>query len=98
MLKLTEPVDLDTEYPFVVKTISASGLLLETDTAPPEGAIFDLEVDLHGVVLRTRGRIVHSREVTDPKTGRVTQIGVEFIESAEPDRNAIEDFIAQQLH
>jgi hypothetical protein len=97
-LKLTEPVNLDTEYPFVVKTISASGLLLETETTPPEGAIFDMEVRLQGAVLQTRGRIVHSREVTDPKSGRVTQIGVEFVESAEADRRAIEDFIAQQLH
>jgi hypothetical protein len=97
-LKLTEPVDLDTEYPFVVKTISASGLLLETETTPPEGTIFDMEVRLHGVVLETRGRIVHTREVTDPKKGRVTQIGVEFVESAEAERRAIEDFIAQQLH
>ena len=97
-LKLTEPVDLDTEYPFVVKTISASGLLLETETAPPEGTIFDMEVHLHGVVLQTRGRIVHAREVNDPKTGRITQIGVEFAESAEADRRAIEEFIARQLH
>jgi len=96
-LKLTEPVDLDTEYPFVVKTISASGLLLETETAPPEGTIFDMEVHLHGVVLETRGRIVHTREVTDPKKGRVTQIGVEFVESAEAERRAIEEFIAKQL-
>jgi hypothetical protein len=96
-LKLTEPVDLDTEYPFVVKTISASGLLLETETAPPEGAIFEMEVHLHGAVLQTRGRIVHSREVNNPKTGRITQIGVEFVDSAETDRRAIEEFIAHQL-
>lgn len=97
-LKLTEPVDLDTEYPFVVKTISASGLLLETETAPPEGSIFDMEFHLRGAVLQTSGRIVHAREVSDPKTGRITQIGVEFVESAEADRRAIEDFIARQLH
>jgi hypothetical protein len=57
-----------------------------------------MEVKLRGVVLQTRGRIVHAREVTDPKKGRVTQIGVEFVESADADRRAIENFIAQQLH
>jgi hypothetical protein len=96
-LKLTEPVDLDTEYPFVVKTISASGLLLETETAPPEGTTFEMEVHLHGAVLQARGRIVHSREVNSPKSGRITQIGVEFVDSAETDRRAIEEFIARQL-
>jgi hypothetical protein len=96
-LKLTEPVDLDTEYPFVVKTISASGLLLETETAPPEGTTFEMEVHLHGAVLQTRGRIVHSREINNPKSGRITQIGVEFVDSAETDRRAIEEFIARQL-
>lgn len=96
-LKLTEPVELDTEYPFVVKTISALGLLLETETAPPEGTTFEMEVHLHGAVLQTWGRIVHSREVNNPKTGRITQIGVEFVESAEADRRAIEEFIARQL-
>jgi c-di-GMP-binding flagellar brake protein YcgR len=96
-LKITEPVDLDTEYAFVVKTISASGLLLETETAPPEGSVFDMEIHLHGAVLETKGRIVHAREVNDPATGRKTQIGVEFVETSETDRRAIEDFIAHQL-
>jgi c-di-GMP-binding flagellar brake protein YcgR len=96
-LKITEPVDLDTEYAFVVKTISASGLLLETETAPPEGTVFDMEIHLHGAVLETRGRIVHAREVKDPAAGRKTQIGVEFVETSETDQRAIEDFIAHQL-
>jgi hypothetical protein len=96
-LKLTEPVDLDTEYQFVVKTISASGLLLEAETAPPEGTIFDMEIHLHGAELQTKGRIVHTREVSDPGAGRITQVGVEFLETAETDRRAIEEFIAHQL-
>jgi hypothetical protein len=96
-LKLTEPVDLDTEYPFVVKTISASGLLLETETSPPEGTIFDMEIHLHGAVLQTKGRIVHTREVNDDAAGRSSQVGVEFVETGETDRHAIEEFIAHQL-
>jgi PilZ domain len=96
-LKLTEPVDIDTEYPFVVKTISASGLLLETETSPPEGTFFDMEIHLHGAVLQTKGRIVHTREVSDPAAGRSTQVGVEFVDTAKEDRHAIEEFIAHQL-
>jgi hypothetical protein len=96
-LKLTEPVDLDSEYAFVVKTISASGLLLETEAAPPEGTVFDMEIHLHGATLQTKGRIVHTRDVNEAASGRKTQIGVEFVETAETDRRAIEEFIARQL-
>jgi c-di-GMP-binding flagellar brake protein YcgR len=96
-LKLTEPVDLDTEYKFVVRTISASGLLIETEMSPPVGTVFDMEMQLHGAELHIKGRIVHTREITDDEKGRVSQIGVEFLDTAETDRRAIEEFVAQHL-
>jgi len=97
-LKLTEPVNLDTEYRFVVKTISASGILIEAETPLPAGTVFDLEIHLHGAVLQTKGRVVHARDATAADGARATQVGLEFVETAETDRHAIEEFIARQLH
>ena len=94
-LKLTEPVDLDTEFRFVVKTISASGVLIEAETPLPAGSVFDMEIHLHGAALRTRGRVVHVRDADH--TVRVAQMGIEFVEAAPADRQAIEEFISRQL-
>ncbi len=96
-LKLTEPVALGTDYRFVVKTISASGILIESEMPPSVGSVFDMEIHLHGAVLQTRGRVVHTRAAADTQGGRAAQIGIEFVETAETDRRAIEEFIARQL-
>jgi c-di-GMP-binding flagellar brake protein YcgR len=96
-LKLTEPVDLATDYRFVVKTISASGILIEADSAPPEGTVFDMEIHLRGAVLQTKGRVVHVRERAEATGSRAAEVGIEFVETAETDRHAIEEFIARQL-
>jgi hypothetical protein len=96
-LKLTEPVDLDTDFRFVVKTISASGVLIEADTPLPTGTVFTMEIHLQGAVLRTKGRVVHVREAAEGEPARSAQMGVEFVETAPTDRRAIEEFIARQL-
>jgi len=96
-LKLTEPVDLDTQYRFVVKTISASGLLIEAETPLPVGTAFDMEIQLQGTTLQTMGRVVHTRMVGDAGRGRTCEIGIEFTETAGQGRQAIEEFISRQL-
>ncbi len=96
-LKLAEPVDVDTKYRFVVKTISASGILIEADTPLPVGTAFDMEIHLQGATLQTAGRVVHNRMVGDSGPGKTCEIGIEFTESAGQGRQAIEEYVSRQL-
>lgn len=96
-LKFAKPVDLDTAYRFTVKTISASGVLIETDVPAAVGTVFDMETDLHGVTLEARGRVANSREVSDAQQGRVSLLGIEFVQMQDRDRRALEEFIASHL-
>jgi len=96
-LKFAKPVDLDTAYRFTVKTISASGILIETDVPAAVGTVFDMVMDLHGATLEARGRVAHSREVPDAQRGRVSLLGIEFVQMQDRDRRALEQFIASHL-
>ncbi len=96
-LKFAKPVDVDAAYRFAVKTISASGVLIETDVPAAVGTVFDMEVELHGAVLEARGRVAHSRDVPDAARGRVSLLGIEFVQLKEKDRRLLEEFITRQL-
>jgi hypothetical protein len=96
-LKFAKPVDLDTAYQFTVKTISASGVLIETEMPAAVGTVFDMETNLHGASLEVRGRVVHSREVRDAQRGRVSLLGIEFVQIKDKDRRALEEYISSHL-
>jgi len=96
-LKFAKPVDLDTAYQFIVKTISASGVLIETDMPATVGTVFDMEMSLQGATLEARGRVAHSRDVLEARRGRVSLLGIEFVRMSDKDRRALEDYIAGQL-
>jgi Tfp pilus assembly protein PilZ len=96
-LDLNEPARLVAEVAFVVRTISAHGLLLETDSPFSLGAIVDMEIDLAGTVARTRGRVAFAREVAGAGGERISQLGVEFLELGQVDQARIESFIAGLL-
>jgi hypothetical protein len=96
-LKFAKAVELDAACQFTVKTISASGVLIETDMPAAVGTVFDMETNLQGATLEARGRVVHSREVPDARRGRVSLLGIEFVKITEKDRRALEAYITSQL-
>jgi len=93
-LQIEQSVNLDSEYEFVVKTISTSGMLIETDVSPEPDSLFDMRVDLDGSALSTCGRVAFVRDVAEQDKRRITAIGVEFIDMCDADRATLERFIA----
>jgi len=90
-----EPVNLNATYPFVVKTISSVGILIETEASPALNAVIDIGLkDYH---LRVRGRVAHANAADDSAGRKTSQVGVEFLELSADDRRAVEDFIGRRL-
>ena len=94
---LPEPVNLNVTYPFVVKTISAVGILIETEISPALESVIDVDLDLENFMLRTKGRIAHAGETVDPEGGTRSLLGVEFLELSSGDRRAVAEFIGHRL-
>ena len=96
-VNVPEPVSVAAEYHFDVKTISALGILVETEAVLSLGTVIDVELHVNGAALRAKGRVAHVHEAKEPAVGRVNRLGIEFIETTEADRKAIEQFIADSL-
>jgi len=92
-----ESVDLNAEYEFVVRTISAAGMLLETDISPAPGAEFELRVALAGEEIRPRARVASVRDVGEQDKRRISAVGVEFVAISDADRATLEAYIALQI-
>jgi PilZ domain len=90
-------VDLRTSHDFEVRTISASGLLLESEFTAPVGTIVDLEVPLGRETVHGSGRVAFVGETTVMEKRRLVQLGVEFMELESRSRAALKRFIATLL-
>jgi PilZ domain len=97
-VNVAEPVSVRSDYHFVVKTISTVGLLVETEASPPVGTMIEVEVNMNGRTFRSRGRVAHLRELSSADGTRTSQLGVEFVETSDAERRAIEEFIGRHLH
>ena len=97
-VNVAEPVSVRSDYHFVVKTISTVGLLVETEASPPLGTVIEVEVNMNGHTFRSRGRVAHLRELSSADGTRASQLGVEFVDTSEAERRAVEEFIGRHLH
>ncbi len=91
-----EPVAVNGVHPFEVKTISAVGVLVETDATTPVDAVIEVELHLGGSRLAARGRVAYVNDVTG-NGGKSHQLGIEFIELPAGDRAVIEEFIGRSI-
>jgi hypothetical protein len=89
-------VRLTSDYDFLVKCISLSGMEIETDLQPSLDEVYELEVSLRKSTLAVKGRIANVRQ-DGPRTGQLHQIGVEFEDLSDEDRAALESFIEHEL-
>ena len=90
-------VNLDSEIEFVVRRISLSGMLIETDMAPEVDSRFEMEVRFDGGALEMVGRVVNVREASTDTGEKVVQAGIEFVDMRAEERARLEDFIRTQL-
>lgn len=96
-VNIDESVDLHAEFQFVVKTISASGMLVETDISPEPDAQLDMQVQLNSEAMRVTGRVAFVRDVGELEKRRITAVGVEFVEMPPADRRRLDSFIASRI-
>jgi hypothetical protein len=92
-----ESVDLDADCEFAVRTLSASGMLIETDVSPAPGASYELRVVLDGAEIRPRARVAYLRDVGEQDKRRITAVGIEFVALSAADRAILDAFIARQI-
>jgi len=87
-------VRLAGEHEFVARTISAHGVLVETDAAAEVGTPIEMELRLDGEVANVTARIASVRDVPGEDGQRRAELGVEFVETSPEARQKITDFIA----
>lgn len=92
------PANLDTSADLLVRKISTSGILVETDVRPESGQELELKLDLGTVAFRCRGRVAwvepQEAEGAEDSTARV---GIEFLGLGTAERKTLEAFIADNL-
>lgn len=92
-LGLGEPIGLDAHHDFLVRKLSFSGMLIETDMTLPVGAAFDLEMDPDKLHLKTRGKVVH----TDAREGGGYRAGIQFVHMPPESRQNLKGLIEELL-
>jgi hypothetical protein len=92
-----ESIDLNAECEFSVRTLSASGMLIETDVSPAPGSVYEMRVALAGAEIRPRVRVAYLRDVGELDKRRITAAGVEFVSMSGADRAVLDAFIARQI-
>jgi len=96
-LRDEESVELSLHSGFEVRKISFSGVLVETDLVvqPEIGAVVDLEINEPNLRLVTRARIAWVGEV--PGSAESRQLGLQFVDLSERNRDHLEAFIRDHL-
>lgn len=93
---LPESVRLDGDHQFEVRTISATGMLIETGLAPRLDSVIDVSVPLgDGEELRAAARVAYIEPVADAPDRH--RLGLEFRDLTPEDRDRLESFIGSQL-
>ncbi|GBD99842.1 PilZ domain protein [bacterium BMS3Abin07] len=91
-------LDLDSEYEFIVKKISLSGMSIETSLLPDIDSVFDMEVTFNGKGVKIKGRVVHVTQISEPEPAHETShLGIEFVDMNEEAKDFIEYFISTEL-
>jgi len=94
---LGEPVNIDCEYDFLVKRISQSGMLIETEIFPDVDSIFEMEMKTANTSFPVKGRVAYVKTVKEGKEGKLAHIGLEFIDLSGEAENVLDSFIKNEL-
>jgi hypothetical protein len=96
-VSLEENVNLAAEWEFTVKTLSASGMLIETDVSPEPDAAVQLRVGLGDETISARCRVAFVRDVGEQDKRRITSVGIEFVWMSDDDRRVLDAYIGRQI-
>ena len=95
-LERVEELELETDYEFLVRALSLSGMLIETELPLEKRAQVELYLELPEGELRGRGRVVSTERTLEGDRHRHA-IAVEFVELAPADRERLERFLQRRL-
>lgn len=90
-------VSFATEHEFVARTISATGMLLETDFAADIGTRIETEIHLDDEVATVQARIAFARDTQAEDGSRAAELGIEYVDSEPAERSKITAFISRLL-
>ena len=90
-------IDLETESKFLVKQLSASGMLIITELPPKPESLVGLELQLNDETFECMGRVVYAAEVDLVEEELRYRVGVEFVQPAKEQLQILENFIRNEL-
>lgn len=91
-------VDVDTQYDFLVKSLSLSGMRIETEIMAAPQSVFDMRIDFPESSVDLKGRVVHTRPVNNFKGKHpLTEIGIEFSDVPQESREILAGYIREEL-
>lgn len=95
-LERVEELVLETEYEFLVRTLSLSGMLMETELPFEKKTLLAFLLELPEGELRGRGRVVSTERTFEGDRHRHS-IAVEFLELDPDDRERLERYLQRLL-
>jgi len=90
-------IDLETDSKFLVKQLSASGMLIITELPPKPESIVELELQLNDHSFECTGRVVYAAEVDLVEEELRYRVGVEFLRPRKEQLQILENFIRNEL-
>lgn len=96
-LETENEIDLQTESKFLVKQLSASGMLIITELPPKPESIVDLELQLNEHTFECKSRVVYAAEIDLVEEKLRYRVGIEFLKPSEDQLQILEDFIRNEL-
>ncbi|MCP3959191.1 MAG: PilZ domain-containing protein [bacterium] len=82
---------------FVVKQLSFSGVLIETEPMPEVDTAYSLEMHLDRLVLEVDGKVIHAERVPHPTLDSVCEAGIAFENLSPEAQQALEEMVAHFL-
>jgi len=92
-----DEIDLETESKFLVKQLSASGMLIITELPPKPESNVELELQLNDDVFECMGRVVYAAEVDLVEEELRYRVGIEFVQLSGDRLRVLENFIRIEL-
>jgi hypothetical protein len=92
-----DEIDLETESKFLVKQLSASGMLIITELSPKPESIVELDLQLNDHSFECMGRVVYAAEVDLVEEELRYRVGIEFVRTQKDQLQILENFIRNEL-
>lgn len=99
-IEAERPADLRLEAEFTIRQISLSGMLVETEIAPPVDTECHLEVEIGDVQFEATARImrIERQDVEHDSSEKPIHLGIEFVELSNDSMLKLESLIGTEPH